>query len=52
MRFSLFADNKAEERISKRDFQENKARRIFRKTNIFYPLMRKCAHQGVHLMFS
>ena len=32
--------NKAKERISKRGFQENKARRIFRKTNIPYPLIR------------
>ena len=32
---SLFAGNKAKERISKRVFQENKARQIFRKTNIF-----------------
>ena len=32
--------NKAEGRISKRVFQENKARQILRKTNIFYPLIR------------
>ena len=34
---------------SKRVFQENKARQIFRKTNIFYPLIRTraCAYQGV-----
>ena len=32
--------NKAKERISKRGFQENKARQIFRKTNISYPLIR------------
>ena len=30
--------NKVEGRISKRVFQENKARQIFWKTNIFYPL--------------
>ena len=30
-----FVGNKAEGRISKRVFQENKARQIFRKTNIF-----------------
>ena len=29
-------------RISKRVFQENKARQIFRKTNISYPLIRTC----------
>ena len=32
--------NKAKGRISKRVFQENKARQIFRKTNILYPLIR------------
>ena len=39
----------AKGRISKRVFQENKARQIFRKTNIFYPLIctRTCAYQGV-----
>ena len=36
--------NKAKGRISKRVFQESKARQIFRKTNISYPL---CAYQGV-----
>ena len=30
----------AKGRISKRVFQENKARQIFRKTNIYYPLIR------------
>ena len=30
-------DNKAEGRISKRVFQENRARQIFWKTNISYP---------------
>ena len=41
--------NKAKERISKRVFQENKARQIFRKTNISYPLIRArtCAYQGL-----
>ena len=41
--------NKAKERISKRVFQENKARQIFRKTNISYPLIsaRTCAYQGL-----
>ena len=39
--------NKAKGRISKRVFQENKARQIFRKTNIYYPLLRTrtCAYQ-------
>ena len=32
--------NKAKGLISKRVFQENKARQIFRKTNISYPLIR------------
>ena len=31
--------NKGEGRISKRVFQENKARQIFQKTNVFYPLI-------------
>ena len=34
------AGNKAKGRISKRVFQEDKAHRIFRKTNICYPLIR------------
>ena len=34
-----FVGNKAKVRISKRMFQENKARQIFRKTNISYPLI-------------
>ena len=36
-------------RIAKRMFQENKAHQIFRKTNIFYPLirLRTCVYQGV-----
>ena len=44
-----FVANKAKERISKRVFQENKARQIFRKTDISYPLIRThtCAYQGV-----
>ena len=32
--------NKAKKRISKQVLQENKARQIFRKANIFYPLIR------------
>ena len=44
-----FAGNKAKERISKRVFQENKARQIFLKNDISYPLIstRTCAYQGV-----
>ena len=46
--------NKAKVRISKRVFQENKARQIFRKTNISYPLicvssLRKIYMKGFHL---
>ena len=40
-----FVGNKAKGRISKRMFQENKARQILRKTNISYP--HTCAYQGV-----
>ena len=32
--------NKAKGWISKREFQQNKVRQIFLKTNIFYPLIR------------
>ena len=41
--------NKAKGRISKRVFQQNKARQIFRKTNISNPLIRArtCTYQGV-----
>ena len=44
-----FVGNKVTGRILKREFQENKARQIFRKTYIFYPLIctRTCAYQGV-----
>ena len=44
-----FVGNKAKERISKRVFQESKARQNFRKTNISYLLIRTpvCAYQGV-----
>ena len=47
--------NKAEMRIAKRMFQENKAHQVFRKTNIFYPLirLRTCAYQGaINVRFS
>ena len=36
-----FVGNKVKRRISKRVFQENKARQIFQKTNISYTLIRK-----------
>ena len=36
--------NKAKGRISKRVFQENKARQIFQKTNISYSLIRTHTH--------
>ena len=44
-----FIGNKAKGRIPKRVFQENKARQIFPKTIISYPLTRTltCAYQGV-----
>ena len=40
--------NKAKGRISKQVFQENKARQIFRKTNISYSLTRTrtCPYPG------
>ena len=41
--------NKAKWRISKRVFQENKARQIFRKTNISYPLICTRAHVRVRI---
>ena len=45
-----FVGNKAKGRISKRVFQENKARQIFQKTNISYPLIctrgKKCSFFG------
>ena len=37
VKFDQIVGNKANGRISKRVFQENKARQIFRKTNISYP---------------
>ena len=42
-------DNKAKGQIAKRVFQKNKARQIFRKANISYPLIRTrtCAYQWV-----
>ena len=49
-----FVSNKGKGRISKRVFQENKARQIFRKTNIFTPWyahVSTCANQGVKRTF-
>ena len=45
----VYVGNKIKGRISKRVFHENKARQIFRKTNISYPLIRirTCSYQGV-----
>ena len=39
--------NKAKGRILRRVFQENKARQIFRKTNISYPMIRTGTYVGV-----
>ena len=47
IQFLQVVGNKAKRRISKRVFQENKARQIFRKTNISYSLIRTRAYQGV-----
>ena len=47
----ILVDNKAKWRISKRVFQENKARQIFRKTNISYPLIH-CFSYGFFLPFT
>ena len=43
-----YVGNKAKGRISKRVFQENKARQIFRKKDISYPLIRK--HKNEHFL--
>ena len=43
----IIVGDKAKGRISKRVFQENKARQISQKTNISYLLIRTCAYQGV-----
>ena len=40
LKISEFSDNNAKRRISKRVFQENKARQNFRKTNISYAQIR------------
>ena len=48
LKINKHKDNKAEGRISKRVFQENKARQIYRKTNISYPLIRPlCLITGI-----
>ena len=39
-RYHVIVGNEEKGRISKRMFQENKARQIFRKKNISYPLIR------------
>ena len=44
----LFVGNKPKGRISKRVFQENKAHQMFRKTNVFYPLI---TTQGSEMFF-
>ena len=43
--------NKAKARISKRMFQENKARQIFRKTNISYSLIHTRTFYQIMLLF-
>ena len=43
-RVLYFVVSKAKGRISKRVFQENKARKVFRKANISYPLIRARAY--------
>ena len=48
--YTYYVDNKAKRWISKRVFQENKARQVFRKTKIptpWYAHVRRCAYQGV-----
>ena len=49
MDFVVVVGNKGKWRISKRVFQENRARQIFRKMNISKPLIRTrtCAYKGV-----
>ena len=44
--------NKAKGQISKRVLQENNARQIFRKTNIFYPLIRTSGTLGCESSFA
>ena len=47
-----FVSNKAKVRISKRAFQENKARQIFFKRNISYPLIRTLIRLKMVFYFS
>ena len=49
----IFIGNKAKGRTSKRVLQENKAREIFQKINIFNPLIstRASAYQGIRNIF-
>ena len=47
-KITSFVGNKAKGRISKQVFQENKARQIFRKTNISNPLIRPFALLPTH----
>ena len=47
-----FVGNKAKVRISKRAFQENKARQIFLKRNISYPLIRTLIRLKMVFYFS
>ena len=44
--------NKAKGRISKRVFQENKARQIFRKTKISYPSIRTLPYCRLYFVFN
>ena len=49
VKWSHLVGNKTKGRISKRVFQENNARQVFRKTNMSNPLIRTrtCAYQGI-----
>ena len=42
-----YVGNETKGRISKRVFQENKARQIFQKTNISYPQIRTCTWRAL-----
>ena len=46
-----FVGNKAKVRISKRAFQENKARQIFLKRNFSYPLIRTLIRLKMYFIF-
>ena len=47
----LFVGSKAKGQVSKRVFQENKARQILRKTNISYPLIRTRKQEMIQAVF-